>query len=284
MDNKTLFNRFFKVSGLYRFSKILKCLNPKAYEIIRWKMGKPMNQRSLLPFIIRKGDTVFDIGANKGQFALPLAHLVGKNGIVHAFEPISKSFNELCMSIKREKLSSRIVPNQLALGDSPGYVKFTIPQEMLTEATLIPHNIEGWVNYDNEPQKYFTETCKITTLNQYVKENQIGNINFIKCDVEGAELLVLKGAKSVLQSSSPPILMMEVFEGWSRDFGYLPKDLFEFLKKEAGYEFYWIYESGLKRVEPDDKIIPGIFWKYLDYLCIVPNIHNKRINVKRYLT
>jgi hypothetical protein len=98
----------------------------------------------------------------------------------------------------------------------------------------VPHREENWTGYENEQSRYLTETSKMITIDDYVGDNQVSSISFIKCDVEAAELLVLKGAETVLRSSRPPVLQLEVFESWTRDFGYHPRDLFEFLKKEGG--------------------------------------------------
>ena len=278
---------------IHPFGKTLRWINPKAYEVVRWEIArlglirriseKPMGQHVLLPLIVHIGDTVFDVGANTGQFTLPLARLVGARGRVHSFEPISGTFSELEMNVRREELSSRVILNQLALGESARMATFTIPQEKPTQATLVPHDTESWANYQTERTKYVTETCKVITLDDYVKENKIGDISFLKCDVEGGELQVLKGGTGVLRNPNPPILMLEVFEGWTKDFGYCPRDLLEFLSKEAGYESYWVHKNGLKRVKPNDGIIPGVFSLWLDYLCLIPDIHSKKINIRRYL-
>ena len=282
MNYNTLF-----IKTVRPFGRTLRNLNPKAYAVARWKMrelmGNPMSQHFLLPFIVHSGDTVIDIGANTGQLTLPLARLVGQAGIVYAFEPIKKTFSELKENIKSEGLFSRVILNQVGLSDSSGYTTFTIPQGRYTEATLQPHYTEGWANYENEKEKFDTELCEITTLDNFVKENNIGNITFIKCDVEGGELQVFKGAIDILQGPSPPIIILEAFEGWTKDFGYHPRDLFKFLKNIADYDFYWVYKEGLKRVEPDDEIIPGIFYEWIDFLCVIPHIHNKRLNVARFL-
>lgn len=293
MTEQSLFQKIIHLF-IHPFGKTLRTINPRAYELLRWQitqlmwirriMGAPMYQQLMLPFAVRKGDTVFDVGANTGKLTLPLARLVGANGTVHAFEPVSRNFSILQKNVMDANLSSRVILNKLALGDSNQSINITIPCERLTEATLVPHRSMDWIDYvSSESGKYTAENCKIITLDNYVKENHINNISFIKCDVEGAELLVFKGAKNALRSSNPPVIMMEVFDDWTKDFGYHPKDLFEFLKMEAGYEFYWICEDGLKRVEPDDKIIPGIFSQWIDYLCIIPDHRRRRINVKRYL-
>ena len=271
----------------------LQRFSPKAYQVVRWEIAQwkfmkpifrePMSQHLLLPFAVRKGDAVVDIGANTGQFTLPLARLVGPSGSVHSFEPISQTFRELEGNVLAESLQSTVKLNRLALGETESEVSITVPLERLTEATLAPHDSQSWQDYQSEPWKYTTESCLMTTLDDYVKANHIERISFIKCDVEGAELSVLKGARGILGSARPPVIMLEIFEGWTKTFGYEPRDIIRFLEKEAGYEVYWIHAAGLKRVRSGDKIIPGIFWQWVDFICVVPDVHSKRINLRRFL-
>ena len=237
----------------------------------------------LLSSIIKKGDTVIDIGANVGQLTFHMAYLVGENGSVHAFEPYSKSFDKLRDIIKYANLSSIIKLNNLGLSNETRVATLTIPIEKCTEATLMPHKADTWIDYESEQSHYITEECKLITLDNYINENAINDISFIKCDVEGAELHVLLGAENLLKGSMPPIIMIEIYEEWTKSFGYSPADLFSFLEKTAGYEFYWLHEKGLKKIESDYSSLPGMYWQWLDYLCIVPDVHNSRFDVGHFL-
>lgn len=255
------------------------------WDVVQLNLFKKFSfcQELLLSSIIKKGDTVIDIGANTGQLTLLMAYLAGKNGSIYAFEPYSKSFDKLSNIVKLMHLSSIIKLNKLALSNETRTSNLIVPLEKCTEATLMPHKANTWGNYESEPWRYTTETCNLITLDNYVKENVIKNISFIKCDVEGAELPVLQGAENLLKCSSPPILMIEVFEDWTKSFGYYPRELFSFLEKTAGYEFYWLHEKGLKKIKSDYSSLPGIYWRWLDYLCIVPDVHNSKMDIRRFL-
>lgn len=276
------------------FGGLLRCISPNAYALIRWKLGQwwptnrwlgnPMSQHFLVPLAVRSQDTVLDIGANTGQFTIPLAKLVGPKGAVHSFEPISTTFNELKATIDLAGISGRVKSRQLALGDSAQTVNFTIPKERPTEATAVPHDKEAWADFRTRSDNYFLETCKVVKLDDYIRDEAIGNVAFLKCDVEGGELQVLKGALSLLTRPSPPALMVEIFEGWTKSFGYEPRDLIGFLEKSAGYECYWIGPAGLRRVRCTDPTIPGIFYQWVDFLFVRPATHQKRININRYLS
>jgi len=274
--------------GLLRpFGRLISAVSPRSYVKVRWKMkqlmGNPMGQLFLLPFLVREGDTVIDVGANTGQLTVPLARLVGENGVVHAFEPITTTYDILCETIESEGLRTMVVPHKLGLSDSRKTVAFTVPLERDTEATIVPHHEEAWADYETNKEKYRTEECEITTLDAFVKEHNVDDVKFIKCDVEGGELPVLKGARTVLENSNPPIIMLEVYEKWTKDYGYNPKELFGFLEDIAEYEFYWISKSGLQQVRPNDEVIPGVFYQWIDFICLVPDVHSKRLNVKRFL-
>jgi len=123
----------------------------------------------------------------------------------------------------------------------------------------------------------------MSTVDDYVRERQIDTVSFLKCDVEGAELSVLKGATGLLRGPRPPAIQLEVFEGWTKSFGYSPRDLFAFLRETGGYHAYWFHEDGLRPVERDDDVIPGIFYQWVDFLCLVPGVHDDRFDVSRFL-
>ena len=72
-----------------------------------------------------------------------------------------------------------------------------------------------------------------TTIDEYVLEKSVQKIDFIKCDVEGAELMVLKGAKKTIANCKPKIIL-EVFDSWTQRFSYSPADIDHFLS-ELGY-------------------------------------------------
>jgi len=278
---------------IHPLGQALRSANPRAYELLRWKiarsglvgdlLGKPMYHHLVLPFLVRPGDTVFDIGANTGQYALPLSQLVGPHGKVHAFEPIPATFVELAETVGRARGLGNIVLNQIALGETSGSITLTLPVDRPTEATAVPHTAEDWGDYATDSSKYVKVACPMSTVDAYCCDHQIGPVSFLKCDVEGAELLVLKGATGLLSGARPPAIQLEVFDGWTKSFGYSPRDLFAFLRATGGYHVYWFHEGGLRRVEPNDEVIPGIFYEWVDFLCLIPGVHDQRFDVTRFL-
>ncbi len=181
--------------------------------------------------LVKSGDVVLDIGANIGSHTLPLAKLVGDNGCVYAFEPTDFAVNKL--------------RNNLNL--NPDLVKrVSICQAMLVsnENTLVEKELfSSWplVGSDNLHEKHkgqlmATVGASAVTLDNFIKENNITQIDFIKLDVDGFEYSVLSGGEKILEIFKPTILM-ELAPYLFKD----QKD--EFIKmielyKKLGYFFY----------------------------------------------
>jgi hypothetical protein len=86
-----------------------------------------------------------------------------------------------------------------------------------------------------------TFRCEIRTLDDYVTEKGIDRIDFIKLDVEGAELAALRGGQRVLKALQP-MIHLEFFPPWTEAFGYGAKELITLLQS-LGYEYF--YEGNL---------------------------------------
>ncbi len=204
-------------------------------------LGKPYSEIAIFRSIVRPGDTVLDLGANTGQYTCLFCALAGPTGTVHAFEPIPPTFAMLQKNAAAHSGECSVFLNNLAAGDSEGIIKMFVADGRFTEASMVSHSPQSQTaNYD----------CRVTTIDRYIKEKNIGKVDIIKCDLEGAELLAMKGTTGLLKSKNPPILFLEAWSGWTKDFGYQPADLFGFLEREAGYAIYHVCRDGIKEFPP----------------------------------
>ena len=140
-------------------------------------------------FDINKNDVVFDIGANIGSFTLLAAQKLQNTGKIYAIEPDDDNFEILCENIKINNLTN-VVPIKKGLWSKKETKVFYLSHRP-GEHTLLEHN-------DDE----FKQTGKISidciTLDELVDEYKIDKINFIKMDIEGAEIEAMKGSQKVL--------------------------------------------------------------------------------------
>ena len=156
--------------------------------------------------IVQPGDYVIDVGAAIGYYTLILARAVGKNGLVIAFEPKKERLPILTKNIKVNQYKNVKLEN-----------KAILPKDVKSTFFSRSDGVAG-LRFIANPQKkyYYLDTYKHTVpaevstieLDEYLKElGLIEKISFMKIDVDGPELLVLKSSQSLLQNNHLKILM-----------------------------------------------------------------------------
>ena len=185
---------------------------------------------------LKPGMAFFDIGANIGYYSLLASNLVGNTGVVHSFEPSPRMFEELKFNIGLNKVGNAY-QNKLALSDHCGVgnlSRYERGKEVF--GSLSERSFPGFkvLGYDE---------VTLGTLDDYVYKNKIKNIDFIKMDVEGAELLVLKGGKKTLEELKPKNILFEFVKVNSDGFGYGSNDIFDYLR-EFGYFIHTVSHNG----------------------------------------
>jgi FkbM family methyltransferase len=176
--------------------------------------------QAVLGKYLRPGMTVYDIGANIGLFSLLAARLVGAAGHVTAFEADPEIAARLRENVGRNQGAPISVEGK-AVWSSSSPVFFA-----RADAEVSPDRGLGHV-VDNDVEKSAPGTIRVeaVTVDEYVMKS--GAPNFIKCDVEGAEVEVFRGAAKLLNERKPVILcemhgeenrqtLLKVFA----DFGY----------------------------------------------------------------
>ena len=90
--------------------------------------------------------------------------------------------------------------------------------------------------------------CRVTTLDDYCESARVGSCDFIKCDVEGAELEVFRGAARTLARHRPTILVELNPPSLARA-GTTPAAVLEEIGRHGDYAFYLLDDRGLNRIE-----------------------------------
>ena len=229
---------------------------PGLYHWILRTTGKGTIEKRHYIRLIRRGDTVFDVGANFGVFTVLFSDLVGPQGSVYSFEPVPPTFSRLSDRVRREARFSNVTTNAVACSHERGTVQISVPGGDFGQASMRSHGSGSWANGSA------TETFSVPTirLDDYVAEHRLSRLDFIKCDAEGAELLILKGATGTLKQFEP-LLHLEVCGAWIRDFGYGPADLVDSLE-QAGYSEFLIEDvpvpSGQLRTQLEKAAVESV--------------------------
>jgi FkbM family methyltransferase len=256
--------------------KALLFRHPALFDLVYNTLARPHLEASVLLSILKQGDIVVDIGANTGQYSQLLGTPIGNTGSYFAFEPVPTAFDALEQNVASKKLPCHVFLHNVALSDHSGQVSMFIPNDDNTGASLVPH-LSDWLKGEgrNQPQVTPVNGIEVRRLDDIADEIGLTNISLLKCDVEGAELSVLRGASYVL-CQYKPILFIECYCPWMKDYSYGPDDLWQYLEELAGYEVWHIGENSISKVLRESPL-PGIFPNFLNYLCVIPSLHTSRL-------
>jgi FkbM family methyltransferase len=178
--------------------------------------------------LIKAGDTVVDVGANIGYFTIVGARATGPAGHVEAFEPVPEIRRALGANLQLNAITNVTVHDQ-ALSDRTGTTHFYLaPQEDSGLGSL--RQLDNGVTIDVQ-QVSFDDWWQ-----------QRSRVAVIKIDVEGGELLVLRGMKQCLQRDRPDILL-EVTDSYLHGLGTSADELIELLLA-ADYRVYEVPDAG----------------------------------------
>ena len=207
--------------------------------------------------IIKEGDVVLDLGAMIGYYTLILAKLVGEKGKVFAFEPDPDNFELLKKNIEINSYQNTTL---IAKATSNKTGKATLYRSMSNRAQ---NTIFDRGKHD--------ETAEVETirLDDYFKDYQ-GRIDFIKCDTQGAEPVVIEGMAKLLKENENVRLTTEFWPSGLKAFGYEPEEFLKVLL-DYGFAMYDIDEwlskvvpvnipQLLKRYTPENKRWTNLFW------------------------
>jgi len=186
--------------------------------------------------LVSDGDVIFDIGANIGWYSNHLSKKL-PDSIIYSFEPIPETFAQIKKNTELNK-SKNIILNNLAFSDAIQTLSFYYSPTITGASSSV--NI-------TENDSMVKLECKANTIDNFVKENNISSLDFIKCDVEGAEFMVYKGGAATIEKYKP-IVFSEMLRKWAAKFNYHPNDIIGFFKK-FGYNCYTAHNGRLVAVE-----------------------------------
>ncbi|TGN39966.1 FkbM family methyltransferase [Marinobacter confluentis] len=201
-------------------------------EILNFDSYEPTESK-IMDALSAKASSILDVGANIGWFSLRFAKQAPEAHI-YAFEPIPKSFTFLLSNVSLNQLGSRISCFNYGLSDTSGSVDFYVAPTSNTNASL--KNVAADANA--KPVKSL-----ILTLDDWCANYSVAP-DVIKCDVEGAELLVFRGGEKTIERYTP-IIFTELLRKWSKSFSYHPNDLLDYFDN-LGYSCFAISGSGCR--------------------------------------
>lgn len=242
----------------YNGSRFKIIVNPKrgAFEEVIYYRGHLEREIcKLLQKELKKGDTFVDVGANIGFISLIGRTVVGDEGKVICYEPITPTFKLLERNIKANSYSN-IILKKLGIGSKNSNLKIFYDLKHLQLSSI----------YNSEIKSKDFEMIRIVKLDDSLKNQRI---DFVKIDIEGGELEAFKGMENILKTQKPklifefaPLYYKKYFKDWKKPL----LDHFTFLDK-FGYNFYAIslYEKdSLTKISNFKEFVDNINFDQVD--------------------
>lgn len=182
--------------------------------------------------LLSPGDVLFDVGANIGWYSVMMQYAV-PNITIFSFEPNPTIYPVLKKNLAFNGFSEDLtfevgLSNKTQM--SLFYLDTSIPEASSLRNLQFTEHVKS-------------QECQTQRLDDFVDQHRIEKINYIKCDVEGAELLVLEGGLNTLRSYQP-ILQLEMLRKWSALYQYHPNDIIALLR-QIGYVGFYVKENRL---------------------------------------
>lgn len=218
-------------------------------EVMNFTHYEPAETR-VMDILAANARTILDVGANIGFYAIRFAKRF-PTARVFAFEPLPTSHAFLQRNVAANGVGERVSCFNYGLSDTSGTVDFFISPAAGTNASLL--NVAG----AQDARRVVGLTL---TMDQWT-DNQNLAPDFIKCDVEGAELLVFRGGRATL-TQHQPIVFAELLRKWAKPFGYHPNDMLVYFA-ELGYQCLAVGEAGVRRISVVNDETPETNYAFL---------------------
>ncbi|HSO33789.1 MAG TPA: FkbM family methyltransferase [Labilithrix sp.] len=197
----------------------------------------------LLPLALRPGETAIDVGANFGLYAYHMSRAVGPTGKVWSFEPIPFTARTFRLIQRALRFGGNVELVAKGCGEKAGQIAFTVP---VMKSGAISAGLVHMGRNDDRPGKdkhasYETRevVCDVVMLDDFLRDAR--DVALIKCDIEGADLFAMRGARETLAQHHPTVII-EITPWYLEGFGLRVDDVTKFFEG-LGYRCYR-YENG----------------------------------------
>ena len=196
-------------------------------------LGYEEKDTNMILKLVPEQGIVLDVGANMGWYSLLIAnHSKAKE--IHAFEPVPKTYSYLAKNIELNNVTNVII-HPFGLSNECNELTFYYYPEGSGNASS--RNL-------SERKDAELIICQVERLDAFVSERNL-HVDFIKCDVEGAELFAFQGATETLKKDRP-VVFAEMLRKWAAKFDYHPNEIIDLF---SALEYSCFYAEGGKLIE-----------------------------------
>jgi len=207
-------------------------------------------ERAFVERFLRPGMTVLDIGAHHGYYSLLASRKVGPGGLVLAIEPSPRERKRLGLHLRFNRCRNVQVESR-ALGEVEGSAELYLIRGSESGCnSLRPPNVAQ----DTE-----RVSVSVESLDRVLQDHGIERVDFIKLDVEGAELSALRGARQLLSKEPRPVILAEVQDIRTGPWGYRALEVVRYLSYANYHWFRPLADGSLEGLDAAQEAYDGNF-------------------------
>jgi FkbM family methyltransferase len=232
-----------------------------------WAKHEP--ETPYLADLLSGAPTCLHVGASDGRHSYVMTQVAPKARIF-AFEPSAFAFDVLRTCVAWHRIGRQVTTVHAAVADKPGELLLVTPKKSSGRmgrayAYVAEVKPNGPARPDLEDTGMDVQPTPVITLDGFCAERGIDKVDFIRMDIEGAELKALMGAVTILDRDRPHVLLEIHPEMLKARFGASGEAVLE-LFRDRGYRMFALNGD---RLEERTSLVEGLPWK--DYFFIHPS-------------
>jgi len=233
---------------------------------LRWRKHEP--ETPYLADLLSGAPTCLHVGASDGRHCYVMTQVAPKARI-WAIEPSAFCYAVLKTTLALHRIADRVTPVHAAVADRAGEMLLVTPRKVSGRmgrayAYLAEAAPDGKARPDLEDLGAEVQPTPVVTLDGFCAERGVGKVDFIRMDIEGAELMALKGAGGILDRDRPHVLLEIHPAMLAARFGATADQVIELFTRRG----YRMFALNGNRLEERHAAVPGRPWK--DYFFIHP--------------
>ena len=233
---------------------------------LAWRKHEP--ETPYLADLLSGAPVCLHVGASDGRHSYVMTQVAPK-ATIYAIEPSAFSFAVLKITLALHRIGDRVTPVHAAVGDKPGEMLLVTPRKITGRmgrayAFLAETAPQGRARPDLQDTGMEVQPTPVTTLDAFCAERGIGKVDFIRMDIEGAELMALQGAAHILDRDRPHVLLEIHPAMLAARFGGAAEQVLDLFRRRG----YRMFALNGDRLEERFTVVDDAPWK--DYFFIHP--------------
>jgi FkbM family methyltransferase len=233
---------------------------------LRWRKHEP--ETPYLADLLSGAPVCLHVGASDGRHSYVMTR-VAPEATIYAIEPSAFSYAVLKTTLAWHGIGRQVTPVHAAVGDKAGEMLLVTPRKITGRmgrayAFVADAAPQGRARPDLQDSGVELQPTPVMTLDGFCADRAIGHVDFIRMDIEGAELMALQGAREILDRDRPHVLLEIHPAMLAQRFGGTADQVVEVFR-ERGYRMFALNGD---RLEERSTVVEDQPWK--DYFFIHP--------------